>query len=484
MKIVLQGIIQIISFTLIGFSIIKLLLNTARNFYLWQIKEYRLDRVKSYFKIKTNRIKFQDQFNIFKFKNRGIPKLTARIIISFFILFLIAFRLFFPLLDIFFYINGSILSFININLSFFWAVLVILLFYNWTSFILVSFVVLLMNILLYPVKKVLVWLARKKLEKNKDLIVIGITGSYGKSSVKEILSHLLMAKYNVCKTPENWNTELGIGKTILKRMKLKDDIFVCEIGAYKKGEISSICSWLKPDIGILTGISNQHLALFGSEKNIILAKKELLDSLPPDGSAFINKTSRKAKEAGAEMKDVETIYYGTKQSNYQTNLIGEFQQVNIQGAVEVAQKLKLSKSKIRQRLKNIPQTSQLMQIKEGKNGTKIIDDSYNLSFKGFIEALKVIDSIDGEKKIVITPGIIELGQESTKIHQRINRKLTETADKVFLSKMDFSDQLDGEVKEDPKELYQAVKQYIKKDNIILLAGRVPDFLKNKLFAEQ
>ncbi|HPD45197.1 MAG TPA: Mur ligase family protein, partial [Candidatus Woesebacteria bacterium] len=125
----------------------------------------------------------------------------------------------------------------------------------------------------------------------KDLTVIGVAGSFGKTSVKEFLYHFLAEQYGqdkVLKTERNTNTQLGVAQTILNDLTSQHLFFICEMGAYRVGEIAQSAELARPSIGILTGINNQHLSLFGSQENIIKAKYELIQSLPPTGYSIFN----------------------------------------------------------------------------------------------------------------------------------------------------------------------------------------------------
>ena len=140
-------------------------------------------------------------------------------------------------------------------------------------------------------KNFLVFLAKRKINKMTGLTVIGITGSYGKTTTKDAVSHVLIHKYKTLKTEGNYNTPLGVAKTILKNLKQEHEIFVCEMAAYQAGNIKAISKLIKPKIGIITAIGPVHLERFGSEENILKTKLELIESLPPDGIGFLPKES-------------------------------------------------------------------------------------------------------------------------------------------------------------------------------------------------
>ena len=154
------------------------------------------------------------------------------------------------------------------------------------------YIVIIVNIVNIPIEKSIqekfVRRAKKTLRQMNNLKIIGITGSYGKTSMKSIVSTLLSQKYNVLKTPKSYNTKMGIVRTINENLKNTDQIFVCEMGADEVGEIKELCDLVHPSIGMITSIGPQHLETFGSIENIKKTKFELVDSLPDDGLAFLN----------------------------------------------------------------------------------------------------------------------------------------------------------------------------------------------------
>jgi UDP-N-acetylmuramoyl-tripeptide--D-alanyl-D-alanine ligase len=184
---------------------------------------------------------------------------------------------------------------------------VISFFFHWITFVaflflrfyLFSALILLLGVPTRIVKRHIIGRASKKMRRYPQLIVIGVTGSYGKTSVKTILAHILSGAKRVIATPEHVNTDIGIARFILsakggsasgvKTDFTGADIVIVEMGAYKRGEIQIMCDMVKPTIGILTAINEQHLSLFGSMKNIQSAKYESLRSLPQDGLAVTNR---------------------------------------------------------------------------------------------------------------------------------------------------------------------------------------------------
>ena len=133
--------------------------------------------------------------------------------------------------------------------------------------------------------------AKKILASCPNLQIIGITGSFGKTSVKYFLTHLLSVRYNTLMTPESYNTPMGVVKTIRQSLRATHEIFVCEMGAKYVGDIRELCDIVHPTRGIVTSIGEQHLESFGSVENIIKTKYELADALPPDGILYVNLSS-------------------------------------------------------------------------------------------------------------------------------------------------------------------------------------------------
>jgi len=151
--------------------------------------------------------------------------------------------------------------------------------------------------------------------------VIGITGSYGKSSTKEFLATILSAKYKVCKTSANRNSEIGVAETVLRELKPEHEIFIVEMGAYRTGEIKAICDIVHPTIGVLTAVSEQHLALFGSLEATKKAKYELIEALPENGIAIFNADNRATRELAEQTLKPKRLYSTERPADVSANAI-------------------------------------------------------------------------------------------------------------------------------------------------------------------
>lgn len=433
-----------------------------RCLYFWQLKEYRWDRFREFLKTSQARQYFLPTRWLLK------PKPTLKI---------------FLLIYLSFYFTILILRLPNLLIVPLIAYLVIPL--------TVTFAVFLLKPLTDLVIDAIILLAKLKMKlMPKSLKVIGVTGSYGKTSTKEILAHLLAAKHQVCKTQGTDNTAIGVAKTVLKNLKKSHQFFVVEMGAYKQGEIKQICKIVKPSIAVLTGITQQHLGLFGSLEKIIKTKYELIEALPQDGLAVFNGDDQRVLSLAKKTKHSKTITYHQSKTPYQTNLLGDYQQTNIQAAVTVAKKLGISPSTIKTRLKNIPSFKTTITLKRGINKAIIFDDTYNANPQGFKAAIKYLKTQKAAYKILITSGIIELGQETEKIHQQLAQQAMQVFNEIIITKQDIADiflavqpkKSKTKIVFQPnyRKLTQYLKTMLKSQTAVLLESRLPQRFINHL----
>ncbi len=290
--------------------------------------------------------------------------------------------------------------------------------------------------------------AKKILAGCKNLTVIGITGSFGKTSVKYFLDTLLSVKYNVLKTPGNFNTPLGVVKTIRGSLRATHDIFLCEMGAKNVGDIKEICDIVHPKHGIITSVGPMHLESFKTLDNVKKTKFELADALPADGMLFLNMDNenicdmangRQYVAYGIDSTEgyfVSDLHISEKGSefkmtspegatcDYRTKLIGRHNVLNIAGAVAVANRLGISLEELRpavRKLESVPHRLELI----NKGAYTVIDDAYNSNPSGTKAALEALSMTEG-CKILVTPGMIELGE----MEYALNREFGENAAKV------------------------------------------------------
>ncbi|MCH5323847.1 MAG: UDP-N-acetylmuramoyl-tripeptide--D-alanyl-D-alanine ligase [Eubacterium sp.] len=285
------------------------------------------------------------------------------------------------------------------------------------------------------------------------LTVVGLTGSYGKTSTKFFLEKLLGAKYNVLMTPESYNTTMGVVKTIRGSLKATHEIFLCEMGAKGVGEIKEICDIVKPKYGVITSIGPQHLETFKSVENIINTKFELADSLPEDGIAFLNYDNEYIKGRGYKRDKVTyglsgdgedyyadnitvnengthfTLHHGEESKEFTTKLIGEHNVQNIVGAIATANTLGVELDALVlpvRRLESVPHRLQI--IKRGKD--IVIDDAFNSNPSGAKAALDTLAVFDGYK-ILISPGMVELGEKEYELNKNFGKQAAAVCDYVI-----------------------------------------------------
>ena len=313
----------------------------------------------------------------------------------------------------------------------------------------------------YPIEKLIsnsyVKKAKKKLESIKNIQVIGITGSYGKTSVKNILKTLLSEKYKVCASPSSYNTPLGLAKTILQNLNSANEIFIAEMGAKQRFDIKELCEMVKPKIAIITGIGNQHLLTFGSVDNIIKTKSELAEYVSNNhGKIFVNiesdgakklvnnfkdaiKVSIKDNTTDLYVKDIKTTKDGSKFSlcfnnevvECKTILLGDHNISNILLAATVAINLGLTLKEIQEGIEKLVTISHRLEIVKSSSTYTILDDAYNSSVEGSKASLDVLSKFDG-KKFVITPGLVELGTEQFNSNFEFGIDMAKVCDYVII----------------------------------------------------
>lgn len=492
--------------------------------HVWQLKEYRLDRFRDYISTKQG-------------KNFLKSYLVRRMVLAFLVGLAVWFKaeLFFSavLLMIFFEIIRIANKFFTKQLRhpkitaksmLIIAVALVIEFFAFyfsanpfeimaffaLRFFILSLVVFLFFIPTKIAKRLVVFLAERKLKKFSNLCVIGITGSYGKTTVKNFLDQILSVRFKVISTPKNINTEIGVAKFILSGDFADKDVFVVEMGAYNIGEIKTICDMTHPEIGILTAINEQHLSLFGSIENIQKAKYELLLSLPKNGLAVTNIDNKYCREFLSDVKS-EVKTFGQEKENkpdcsvddikikedgdvgfsltvagvkhmLDAPIVGAHNAMNIAACTLVANYLGISMTDIADQIKNLKLPDGTLQIhKYGES--VIIDDSYNANPDGFKAALEILKSYPADfRKIVITRGMIELGEKSAVLHSEIGKKISQVADElVIIADNNEKDLKNGAVESgieistiyDGKRLFEYVQKFRSSKCLVLLENRIP-----------
>lgn len=317
------------------------------------------------------------------------------------------------------------------------------------------------NFILKPVEKMCgnkyINEAKKIIDSRNDLIVIGITGSYGKTSTKFILQTILSEKYNTYATPDSYNTTMGNVKVIREDLTNLHQVYISEMGARNIGDIKEICDIVKPKYGLITSIGNQHLETFKTVDNIIKTKYELMDSLPNDGIAFFpddnshckklyDKEKREKVLFGTDASDIyatniEVSHQGSKftvvckldhtEFNCLTKLLGIHNIQNILGCISIAKKLGLTNEEIARGVAKISSIPHRLELIPNTNGITIVDDAFNSNPWGAKAALDVISKFSGNK-IIITPGMIELGKDEYLANYNFGKQIAEVCTYAIL----------------------------------------------------
>ena len=299
--------------------------------------------------------------------------------------------------------------------------------------------------------------AIKKLKSMPNLKVIGITGSYGKTSSKNILADILNIKYATLPSPRNLNTPYGLIMTVNNYLDKFTDVFIAEMGAYVNGEIKDLCNLVHPKYGILTRIGTAHLESFGSEENIIKTKFELIESLPLDGIGVLNKDDPKQvsyklknkckilwigideKEVDVKASDIKCSSVGTtfnvtfkgdkKKYEFETRLLGKHNVYNILAGLALGREFGISITKLQQAVRNVKQIEHRLELKKMGYFYQI-DDAYNSNPVGSKSALEVLSMMPG-LKVVVTPGMVELGSKEDELNKEFGKQI------ATISKADY-----------------------------------------------
>lgn len=336
--------------------------------------------------------------------------------------------------------------------------------------ILLPFIIILANIINKPIERHInnkyVNLAKRKLNNNKQVIKIGITGSFGKTSTKNIINRVLTEKYYTLATPLSYNTMMGITKTINDSFNNNIEILICEMGAYYLNEIKEMTSFIEPNIVVITDIGPQHLEKFGSLDNIIDAKFEIVENSNYDTTAILNydnlnirkrviKNLDKIKTIGINYQEVDytaqdikvdfgittfTICQGLKDElkpliKINTRLLGRHNITNILLAYSTIKSLEkygieISDQTFVETLYNMDPVDHRLFYKKVDN-IAIYDDSYNCNLVGAMNAIEVMSKTTGIK-VIITPGMVELSTLSKEYHQALAQKIAKVFDEIYL----------------------------------------------------
>lgn len=300
--------------------------------------------------------------------------------------------------------------------------------------------------------------ARRIMRENPGIRTIGITGSYGKTSMKYYLHTLLKDSYDVLITPGNFNTTLGVVRTIREHMRPSNQIFLCEMGARHVHDIKEICDLFPPKEGVITSIGPQHLETFHTQENIIKTKFELADALPDGARIYLNADNEfevnKAREYGDRLK---VIFYSYKNNmgyhasevklspmgteftmtapsgetaRFSMRLIGEHNVINVCGAIAVAHEQGIPLEALRVPVRRIEPVAHRLQL-INRGDVTIIDDAYNSNPVGSKAAVETLHMFNGIR-ILVTPGMVELGGKEADYNYKFGTYAAVNCDHILL----------------------------------------------------
>lgn len=376
------------------------------------------------------------------------------------------------------------------------------------------FAMLLATIILMPVERMInnsyLHDAKRKISRLPDLQKIGITGSFGKTSTKVIMAAVLSEKYQTLASPQSYNTPMGLTRTIREQLSAVDEVFVAEMGAKQKGDIAELCQLVQPTIGVLTAIGEQHLESFGSIETIIDTKFELIDSLPKNGFAVVNgddsriisNISRakcpvityglsadcdyRAEQISYGQNGVSfTLCHGEQRVEFMSVLLGRHMISNILAALAVADQLGLSIEQMQRGVKMLPAIEHRLQLRKS-GGFYIIDDAFNSNPAGAAAALEVLAAFADSKKIIITPGMVELGERQYQLNYELAQQMAAVADYIILVGKKHSEPLQkgiadvGYPKEqlyvaaDLNEARRIMAKVVESNSVVLFENDLPD----------
>lgn len=335
--------------------------------------------------------------------------------------------------------------------------------------------------------------AQRILRERKDLIRIGITGSWGKTSVKFILGTILEEKYHTLVTPASYNTPMGVTKVIRSKLEPGHRVFVAEMGARHVGDIKEMCRLVHPQIGLLTSVGPQHLDTFKTVERVAKTKYELIEALPQDGEAFFaddgdicralyEKTKIRKHLTGLDPeKDeirAEEIRYspegstfllcrGEEKTECTTGLLGELNIRNILLCASAALSLGLSMKQIARGIAKIKPVEHRLQLIRHPGGLNVIDDAFNSNIRGAKQAFQVLKQFP-RKRVIVTPGMVELGGQEAEMNREFGAAMADCCDIAVLVGMKRSEAISAGLKEHgfPEEMIRVVGSLEEATNMI------------------
>ncbi|MEX2514596.1 MAG: UDP-N-acetylmuramoyl-tripeptide--D-alanyl-D-alanine ligase [Candidatus Paceibacterota bacterium] len=359
--------------------------------------------------------------------------------------------------------------------------------------------------------------ARRKVSRLDNLTIIGITGSYGKTTMKRTLKTLLSAGKNVVATDESHNTPIAVARSLLNDVTDQTDIFIVEMGAYGPGDIKALCEITPPDISVLNGINEAHFERFGSLENTINTKFEIATSVP-DAAVILNADDETVmKNYKRFVGDREPLFYSAKNHEAcdfevydkrfhedgtgisfrvkrddqalgyaKVNHFADYIIGNVIAGLCVGQVLGISEEKVLKAAHQITPTSHRLQpIQRTSSNVLVIDDSYNGNPAGAHAAIGVLEKFISRRTIYVTPGLVEMGERAPKLHREIGKHLAAVVDVVVLVETSVTDYIEEGLRQggfggelvtfaSPQEMHAGISELLKPRDVLLFQNDWPE----------
>ncbi len=386
-------------------------------------------------------------------------------------------------------------------------------------FLLLATATLLIRPLDRVVRRFVIHRARQRLAAyGEDLDVVAITGSYGKTTMKQTLDTMLSGRLSVIATQESHNTPVAIARTILSDITNDTDVFIVEMGAYHRGDIQELCKIVQPNISILTGINEAHLERFGSLKNTIQAKFEIVTATSEDTEVILNADDQTVMNHYKDFADDRDVSFYSSENAHRTKYqvkdkrfhqdgtgisfrlyeegeelgyvkiphLGNYIVGNVMAGVLVGETTGLEAKEVLKKAHKItPADHRLQPIQRTHSGILVIDDSYNGNPDGAHAAIDVLENFADRRTIYVTPGLVEMGSEAKAVHKSIGEHLAKTVDVVVLVETSVTDWIQeglsaagfsGELItfESPQEMHQQISDVTKSGDVLLFQNDWPE----------
>jgi UDP-N-acetylmuramoyl-tripeptide--D-alanyl-D-alanine ligase len=300
--------------------------------------------------------------------------------------------------------------------------------------------------------------ARERLAARGDLKVVGVTGSYGKTSVKFALAELLSQRFNVLATPSSYNTPMGICLVVNNKLRTEHQVLVLEMGMRYRGDIEELCQLAPPDIAIVTSVGVAHLETMGSMDRIATEKSDIIRYMKRDGTVVLNAddervlamrdlapgavwtVSAEGNEADIIATDIHYNHEGTNfvvrdetgaTASFQTPLLGQHNVLNILLAVAVGRAMGLRLRQLSHAATRLKPVEHRLELKR-EGPVTVIDDAFNSNPIGARNAVEVLGGFTGGRRVIVTPGMVELGERQEEENRTFGRHIAKNVDIAIL----------------------------------------------------